>query len=67
MEKNLIESIYMYMEGKKFPTLDRFLTLCHFFGRLPENYLPAIPKWIECEIDDIFGHFGFTNETGNQK
>lgn len=65
MEKNLIESIYMYMEGKKFPTLDRFLTLCHFFGRLPENYLPAIPKWIECEIDDIskFSVLGKINQT----
>ena len=64
-ENNLIESIYMYMEGKKFPTLDRLLTFCRFFGKTPEDYLPAIPKWIECEIDDIskFSVLGKINQT----
>lgn len=64
-ENNLIESIYMYMEGKRFPTLDRFLTICRFFGKSPEDFLPAIPKWIECEIDNIsqFSVLGKINQT----
>lgn len=64
-ENNLIESIYMYKEGKKFPSLDRFLTFCRFFGKTPEDYLPAKPKWIDCEIDDIsqFSVLGKINQT----
>lgn len=46
-------SIWQYREGKKFPTINRFLTLCRFFLTAPDVFLSPIPKWVECEIDDI--------------
>lgn len=46
-------SIWQYREGKKFPTINRFLTLCRFFLTAPDVFLSPIPKWIECEIEDI--------------
>ena len=46
-------SIWQYREGKKFPTINRFLTLCRFFWTAPDVFLSPIPKWIECEIEDI--------------
>ena len=46
-------SIWQYREGKKFPTINRFLTLCRFFLTAPDVFLSPLPKWIECEIDDI--------------
>lgn len=46
-------SIWQYREGKKFPTINRFLTLCRFFTTAPDVFLSPIPKWVECEIDDI--------------
>lgn len=46
-------SIWQYRKGKKFPTINRFLTLCRFFLTAPDVFLSPIPKWIECEIDDI--------------
>lgn len=46
-------SIWQYREGKKFPTINRFLTLCRFFTTAPDVFLSPLPKWIECEIDDI--------------
>ena len=46
-------SIWQYREGIKFPTINRFLTLCRFFTTAPDLFLSPIPKWVECEIDDI--------------
>lgn len=46
-------SIWQYREGKKFPTINRFLTLCRFFLTVPDVFLSPLPKWIECEIEDI--------------
>ena len=46
-------SIWQYREGKKFPTINRFLTICRFFLTAPDVFLSPLPKWIECEIDDV--------------
>ena len=46
-------SISQYKKGIKFPTINRFLSLCRFFTNSPDVFLSPIPKWIECEIDDI--------------
>ena len=46
-------SIWQYREGIKFPTINRFLTLCRFFTTAPDLFLSPIPKWVECEIDDV--------------
>ena len=46
-------SIWQYREGIKFPTINRFLTLCRFFTTAPDVFLSPIPKWVECEIDDV--------------
>ena len=46
-------SIWQYREGIKFPTPNRFLTLCRYFLTSPDVFLSPIPKWIECEMDDI--------------
>jgi len=35
------------------PELDRFLAFCRYFVCPPDEFLSAIPKWVECEVDDI--------------
>lgn len=44
-----------YERGTRFPTLDRFLNICMFYGLPPENLL--VPKDIEMIEADIPEHF----------
>ncbi len=57
IEKYNPQSVYNYMKGTKkgiqFPSMNRFLCICKFLSRTPDDILSANPKWIECEMDDI--------------
>ena len=52
-EENSESLISQYKNDKKFPSINRFLSICKFFQTSPDSFLSAKPNWIECEIDDI--------------
>ena len=52
-EPNSAQIINKIKHNGTIPTLDRFLAICRFFVWTPDRFLTPIPKWVECEVDDI--------------
>ena len=52
-EPNSAQIINKIKHNGTIPTLDRFLAICRFFVWAPDRFLTPIPKWVECEVDDI--------------
>ncbi len=63
-EPNSAQIIYKIKHNETIPTLDRFLGICRFFVLPPERFLTPIPKWVDCEVDDI-SCFNITGKIGD--
>ena len=64
-EENSESLVFQYKKNKKFPSINRFLSICSFFHSSPDSFLSAKPNWIECEVDDIskFSVYGKIGDT----
>ncbi|MEE0878181.1 MAG: helix-turn-helix transcriptional regulator [Treponemataceae bacterium] len=63
-EENSQSLVSQYKRGEKFPSINRFFTICRFFLTPPEKFFTPNLKWVECEMDDIskFRVYGIFND-----